>query len=155
MRAVLALRLRSQAATWAASLGTDRKYKRPVRHASRPHGDGGGLRARSVARRSGAQQGVAWCCGRLDLLMRSLGAEAPSDRPDFDPNKVGGIPDEAITTRVDVRDYNERPAYHHRRTVPPGCQRLVFGRPELDPEALESCEAGIEGGLSSRLLEPI
>ena len=88
MRAVLALRLRSQAATWAASLGTDRKYKRPVRHASRPHGDGGGLRARSVARRSGAQQGVAWCCGRLDLLMRSLGAEAPSDRPDFDPNKV-------------------------------------------------------------------
>lgn len=38
-------------------------------------------------------------------LMRSLGVEAPSDRPDFDPNKVGGIPDEAITTRVDVRDY--------------------------------------------------
>lgn len=38
-------------------------------------------------------------------LMRSMGAEAPSDRPDFDPNKVGGIPDEVITTRVDVRDF--------------------------------------------------
>lgn len=38
-------------------------------------------------------------------LMRAMGAEVPSDRPDFDPNKVGGIPDEAITTRVDVRDF--------------------------------------------------
>lgn len=38
-------------------------------------------------------------------LMRAHGAEPPSDRPDFDPHKVDGIPDEAITTRVDVRDY--------------------------------------------------
>ena len=27
-------------------------------------------------------------------IMRAMGAEVPSDRPDFDPNKVGGTPDE-------------------------------------------------------------
>lgn len=38
-------------------------------------------------------------------LMQAMGAPVPSDRPDFDPNKVGGIPDHVITTRVDVRDF--------------------------------------------------
>ncbi|MGE3540048.1 MAG: N-acetyl-1-D-myo-inositol-2-amino-2-deoxy-alpha-D-glucopyranoside deacetylase [Candidatus Tectimicrobiota bacterium] len=38
-------------------------------------------------------------------LMRSIGVPVPADRPDFDPNKVGGIPDEAITTHVDVQDF--------------------------------------------------
>jgi LmbE family N-acetylglucosaminyl deacetylase len=37
--------------------------------------------------------------------MRAMGAEAPSDRPDFDPNKVWGTPEELITTRVDIRDF--------------------------------------------------
>ncbi len=27
------------------------------------------------------------------------------DRPDFDPRKVGGVPDEEITTRIDIRPY--------------------------------------------------
>ena len=38
-------------------------------------------------------------------IMRAMGAEAPSDRPDFDPHKAVGTPDELITTRVDVRDF--------------------------------------------------
>jgi mycothiol conjugate amidase Mca len=38
-------------------------------------------------------------------IMRAMGAEIPADRPDFDPNKVGGTPDELITTRVDVGDF--------------------------------------------------
>ena len=38
-------------------------------------------------------------------IMRAMGAEMPADRPDFDPQKVGGTPDEIITTRVDVRDF--------------------------------------------------
>lgn len=41
-------------------------------------------------------------------IMRAMGAEVPSDRPDFDPNKVGGMPDELVTTRVDVRDFITR-----------------------------------------------
>jgi hypothetical protein len=35
----------------------------------------------------------------------AMGAKVPSDRPDFDPNKVEGTPEELITTRVDVRDF--------------------------------------------------
>jgi hypothetical protein len=58
---------------------TDRKYKRPFRHASRPHGDGGGLSARSVARSSGAQQGVAWFYGRLARRRRSFPVRGPRD----------------------------------------------------------------------------
>ena len=38
-------------------------------------------------------------------LMRAMGAEVPSDRPDFDPNKVEGTPDGLVTTRVDTRDF--------------------------------------------------
>jgi LmbE family N-acetylglucosaminyl deacetylase len=38
-------------------------------------------------------------------IMRAMGAKVPSDRPDFDPNKVWGTPDELITTRVDTRDF--------------------------------------------------
>lgn len=38
-------------------------------------------------------------------VMRSMGLESPMDRPDFDPQKVGGTADEDITTRVEVRDY--------------------------------------------------
>src|SRR5712691_4214467 len=38
-------------------------------------------------------------------VMRAMGAEVPADRPDFDPNKVGGTPDALITTYVDVRDF--------------------------------------------------
>jgi len=38
-------------------------------------------------------------------IMRAMGAEAPSERPDFDPHKAAGTPDELITTRVDVRDF--------------------------------------------------
>ena len=38
-------------------------------------------------------------------IMRAMGAKVPSDRPDFDPNKVEGTPDELITTHVDVRDF--------------------------------------------------
>ena len=38
-------------------------------------------------------------------IMRAMGAEAPSDRPDFDPHQAAGTPDELITTRVDVRDF--------------------------------------------------
>ena len=38
-------------------------------------------------------------------IMQAMGVEAPSDRPDFDPQKVAGTPDELITTRVDVRDF--------------------------------------------------
>lgn len=37
-------------------------------------------------------------------MMRSMGAETPLDRPDFDPNKVG-TPDEDITTQVNVGPY--------------------------------------------------
>ena len=33
------------------------------------------------------------------------GGQVPSDRPDFDPNKVEGTPEELITTRVDIRDF--------------------------------------------------
>lgn len=39
--------------------------------------------------------------------LRSMGAETPLDRPDFDPNKVG-TPDHEITTRVDIRPYIRR-----------------------------------------------
>jgi mycothiol conjugate amidase Mca len=38
-------------------------------------------------------------------IMRAMGAEVPSDRPDFDPNQVWGTPDDIITTRVDIRDF--------------------------------------------------
>jgi LmbE family N-acetylglucosaminyl deacetylase len=38
-------------------------------------------------------------------VMRSMGVESPMDRPDFDPQKVGGTADEDITTRIEVRDY--------------------------------------------------
>jgi LmbE family N-acetylglucosaminyl deacetylase len=38
-------------------------------------------------------------------IMRAMGAKVPSDRPDFDPNKVGGTPDEIITTRVAIGDF--------------------------------------------------
>ncbi len=38
-------------------------------------------------------------------IMCAMGAQVPSDRPDFDPNKVGGTPEELITTRVDTRDF--------------------------------------------------
>ena len=51
-------------------------------------------------------------------LMRAMGAEVPSDRPDFDPHKVGGTPDELITTRVDIRDFvtNKMSALRCHRT---------------------------------------
>jgi hypothetical protein len=63
------------------ALTPDRKNKRPF-HPCPPaarrrrqrllaRGAGGGLSARSGARSSGAQQGVAWLCGRLDLRRRS------------------------------------------------------------------------------------
>ena len=38
-------------------------------------------------------------------IMRAMGVETPSDRPDFDPRQAAGTPDELITTRVDVRDF--------------------------------------------------
>jgi len=38
-------------------------------------------------------------------IMCAMGAKVPSDRPDFDPNKVEGTPEELITTRVDIRDF--------------------------------------------------
>ena len=38
-------------------------------------------------------------------VMRSMGLDSPMDRPDFDPQKVGGTPDDEITTRIEVRDY--------------------------------------------------
>ena len=38
-------------------------------------------------------------------IMRAMGAKVPADRPDFDPNKVEGTPEELITTRVDIRDF--------------------------------------------------
>jgi globin len=63
--------------------GTDRKSKRPFRHASRPHSDSGSLGARLVAHSSGVQQGGAWFCGRLDLRRRrekGCGAGLPSAR---------------------------------------------------------------------------
>ena len=42
-------------------------------------------------------------------IMCAMGAKPPSDRPDFDPHKVGGTPDELITTRVAIG------ALYHRR----------------------------------------
>jgi len=58
---------------------TDRKYKRPF-HPCPPaarrrqlllaRGAGGVLSALSVTRSSGAQQGVAWFCGSLDMRLR-------------------------------------------------------------------------------------
>src|SRR5215472_11920938 len=38
-------------------------------------------------------------------IMRAMGAAIPADRPDFDPNKVDGTPDELITTRVAIGDF--------------------------------------------------
>jgi LmbE family N-acetylglucosaminyl deacetylase len=38
-------------------------------------------------------------------IMCAMGAKVPLDRPDFDPNKVEGTPEELITTRVDIRDF--------------------------------------------------
>ena len=59
---------------------TDRTYNRPFRHASRPHaGDGGGLSACTVARHSGAPQGVAWFCGSLALRRRGVPVRGPQD----------------------------------------------------------------------------
>ena len=43
------------------------------------HGDGGVLSALSVARRSGAQQGVAWFCGSLALWRRGVPVRGPRD----------------------------------------------------------------------------
>lgn len=37
-------------------------------------------------------------------VMRSMGDETPLDRPDFDPSRVG-VPDEFITTFIDVQPY--------------------------------------------------
>jgi mycothiol conjugate amidase Mca len=38
-------------------------------------------------------------------IMRAMEAKIPSDRPDFDPNKVWGTPDELITTHVAIGDF--------------------------------------------------
>jgi LmbE family N-acetylglucosaminyl deacetylase len=38
-------------------------------------------------------------------VRRSMGGETPLDRPDFDPRKVGGTPDEEITTRIHIPNY--------------------------------------------------
>src|SRR5262252_1061144 len=38
-------------------------------------------------------------------VMCAMGAAVPSDRPDFDPHKVDGTPEERITTCVDIRDF--------------------------------------------------
>ena len=67
-----------------------------------------------------------------------MGVESPMDRPDFDPQKVGGTPDEDITTRVEVRDYLDlkmqalrchrsqiAPDWWFRR-IPPEVQREKF-----------------------------
>ena len=55
-------------------------------------------------------------------IMGAMGAKVPSDRPDFDPNKVEGTPEERITTRVDIRDFL-RPRMNalrcHRTQIPP------------------------------------
>jgi mycothiol conjugate amidase Mca len=74
-------------------------------------------------------------------LMRSMGAPAPADRPDFDPNKVGGTPDEIITTHVDVRDFlaqKMRALQCHRTQIAPD---WWFTRV---PEAVQRDKFGLE-----------
>lgn len=55
-------------------------------------------------------------------LMRSMGVPVPSDRPDFDPAKVGGTPDDIITTYVDVREFllhKMHALQYHRTQIAP------------------------------------
>jgi mycothiol conjugate amidase Mca len=55
-------------------------------------------------------------------VMRSMGGETPLDRPDFDPRKVGGTPDEEITTWIHVQDYLEHKMHAlrcHRTQIAP------------------------------------
>jgi mycothiol S-conjugate amidase len=54
--------------------------------------------------------------------MRAMGAQVPADRPDYDPNKVGGTPEARITTRVDICDFvlHKMNALRcHRTQIPP------------------------------------
>jgi mycothiol conjugate amidase Mca len=54
-------------------------------------------------------------------IMRSMGAETPLDRPDFDPRRVG-TPDERITSRIEIRPHLDQKMGAlrcHRSQVPP------------------------------------
>lgn len=100
-------------------------------------------------------------------VMRSMGVESPMDRPDFDPQKVGGTPDAEITTRIDVRDYLARkmealrchrsqiaPDWWFRR-IPPDVQREKFAHECFVRVASHVPTSGPESDLFAGLRTPL
>ena len=84
---------------------------------ARPPGAGGGLSARSGARRRGAQHGVAWVCGRLDLRLRGF--------------PVRGSRDDRLGTAGG--DDCKRDCKAHRGAIP---RRCAHGAYEITPRVV-------------------
>ena len=74
-------------------------------------------------------------------VLRSMGESTPMDRPDFDPNRVG-TPDEAITTRVNIRPFLARKTDAlrcHRSQVAPDWWFFRIPQDLLEQKFHEEC----------------